>query len=121
VKNTCGWASVPLTNDITIRSVASFPVGAPFAMSTDGAGARSLRAPAKLSIVGRPCAGSKTPGWVTGPATGTGFLHDPPTHPRNRQARRRNGAQPRVDRPDRGACIPIDSAARQAPEELGST
>src|SRR5436190_12686901 len=43
------------------------------------------------------------------------------THPRNRQARRRNGAQPRVDRPDRGACIPIDSAARQAPEELGST
>jgi len=69
---------VPLTNDITIRSVASFPVGAPFAMSTDGAGARSLRAPATLSIVGRPCAGSKTPGWVTGPATGTGFLHDPP-------------------------------------------
>jgi len=44
-------------------------VGAPFAMSTLGAGARSLRAPAMPSIVGRPSTGSMTPGWVTGPAT----------------------------------------------------
>src|SRR3954469_13177846 len=56
---------------MTIRFVASAPVGAPLAMSTLGAGARSLRAPAMPSITGRPCAGSSTPGWVTGPATGT--------------------------------------------------
>ena len=78
MKYTCGWANVPLTYDMTIRSVASVPVGAPFAISTDGAGARSLRAPATLSIVGRPCAGSKTPGWLTGPATATGLLHEVP-------------------------------------------
>ncbi len=39
-------------------------------MSTLGATARSLRAPATPSITGRPCTGSSTPGWVTGPATG---------------------------------------------------
>src|SRR6266513_2513370 len=58
---------------MTIRLVASDPVGAPFAMSTLGAGARSLRAPATPSIVGRPRTGSKSPGWVTGPATGRGL------------------------------------------------
>src|SRR5713226_8564555 len=60
---------------MTIRLVASVPVGEPFAMSTLGAGARSLRAPAIPSIVGRPSTGSKMPGWVTGPATGVGFDH----------------------------------------------
>src|SRR3954451_8622649 len=73
VKNTCGVASGPLTYVITIRFVASAPVGAPLAMSTLGAGARSLRAPAMPSIVGRPRAGSNKPGWVTGPATGVPF------------------------------------------------
>ena len=63
----------PLTYVITIRFVASVPVGAPFAMSTLGAGARSLRAPAMPSIVGRPRTGSRIPGCVTGPATGVGF------------------------------------------------
>src|SRR6266849_772334 len=58
---------------MTILSVAPDPSGAPFAMSTLGAGARSLRAPAMPSIVGRPSTGSKTPGWVTGPATGLGL------------------------------------------------
>src|SRR5229473_3123584 len=58
---------------MTIRLVASEPVGAPFAMSTLGAGARSLRAPAMPSMVGLPSTGSKRPGWVTGPATGVGF------------------------------------------------
>src|SRR5438067_7735274 len=53
-----------------MRSVASDPVGAPFAMSTLGAGARSLRAPATPSITGRPWTGSNAPGCVTGPATG---------------------------------------------------
>src|SRR5262245_22673670 len=38
-------------------------------MSTLGAGARSLRAPATPSMTGRPSTGSITPGWVTGPAT----------------------------------------------------
>src|SRR5207247_8642141 len=71
VKYTCGWASAPLTYVITIRFVASAPVGAPLAMSTLGAGARSLRAPATPSITGRPRTGSKVPGCVTGPATGT--------------------------------------------------
>src|SRR5207302_7053297 len=62
-----------------MRSVASLPVGAPFAMSTLGAFARSLRAPVMPSISGRPCTGSKTPGWVTGPTTGVGVDHvDPP-------------------------------------------
>src|SRR2546423_1278728 len=42
-------------------------------MSTLGAGARSLRAPARPSITGRPTFGSNTPGCVTGPATGTAF------------------------------------------------
>src|SRR3954447_18851367 len=55
---------------MTIRFVASAPVGAPFAMSTLGAGARSLRAPATPSITGRPCTGSSVPGCVTGPTTG---------------------------------------------------
>src|SRR5919206_435254 len=57
---------------MTMRSVASAPVGAPLAMSTLGAGARSLRAPAMPSITGRPCTGSKAPGWLTGPDTGRG-------------------------------------------------
>src|SRR5260370_1453182 len=39
--------------------VAPLPVGAPLAMSTLGAGARSLRAPAIPSISGRPCTLSK--------------------------------------------------------------
>src|SRR5436305_8941310 len=64
---------------MTIRLVASVPAGAPFAMSTLGAGARSLRAPATPSITGRPATGSKTPGCVTGPATGCGF--DQPAPP----------------------------------------
>src|SRR5580765_6908234 len=55
---------------MTMRLVASPPVGAPFAMSTLGAGARSLLAPAMPSIVGRPSTGSILPGCVTGPATG---------------------------------------------------
>src|SRR4051812_24560201 len=74
VKNTCGVASGPLTYVITIRFVASAPVGAPLAMSTLGAGARSLRAPATPSMTGRPCTGSNAPGWFTGPATGVGRL-----------------------------------------------
>src|SRR5690348_12221162 len=53
-----------------MRLVASAPVGEPLAISTLGAGARSLRAPATPSIVGRPCTGSITPGWLTGPTTG---------------------------------------------------
>src|SRR5947199_7830662 len=62
-----------------MRSVASDPVGAPFAMSTLGAGARSLRAPATPSMTGRPCTGSVAPGWLTGPATGRGRVHvEPP-------------------------------------------
>src|SRR6267378_7057141 len=56
-----------------MRFVASVPVGAPFAMSTLGPGARSLRAPARPSIDGRPVLGSVMPGWVTGPTTGSGF------------------------------------------------
>src|SRR5919197_2239615 len=64
VKKTCGWAIVPLTYVITIRLVASDPVGAPLAMSTLGAGAKSLRAPAIPSIVGRPRTGSNVPGCV---------------------------------------------------------
>ena len=47
-------------------------------MSTLGAGARSLRAPAMPSMVGRPRTGSTMPGWVTGPATGVGLDHVPP-------------------------------------------
>jgi hypothetical protein len=43
-----------LTKLITMWLVAPLPVGAPLAMSTLGAGARSLRAPATPSIVGRP-------------------------------------------------------------------
>src|SRR5689334_5040186 len=42
-------------------------------MSTLGAGARSLRAPATPSITGRPSTGSSAPGCVTGPATGVAF------------------------------------------------
>src|SRR5215470_16331083 len=63
----------PLTYVMTMRFVASAPVGAPFAMSTLGAGARSLRAPATPSMTGRPRTGSNVPGWVTGPATGVTF------------------------------------------------
>src|SRR3954451_24528170 len=63
---------------MTIRLVASAPVGAPLAMSTLGAGARSLRAPATPSMTGRPCTGSMTPGCVTGPDTGVGRDHDVP-------------------------------------------
>src|SRR5918911_1661807 len=64
---------------MTIRLVASAPVGAPLAMSTLGAGVRSLRAPATPSITGRPCTGSNAPGWLTGPDTARGRLHvDPP-------------------------------------------
>src|SRR3954471_19510128 len=63
---------------MTIRFVASVPVGAPLAMSTLGAGARSLRAPATPSITGLPCTGSIAPGWVTGPATGVGRDQFPP-------------------------------------------
>src|SRR5947209_14660929 len=70
LKYTCGVSMLPLTYVMTIRLVASAPVGAPLAMSTLGAGARSLRAPATPSITGRPCTGSVTPGCVTGPATG---------------------------------------------------
>ena len=62
VKNTWGFVISPLTYVITIRFVAPSPVGAPLAMSTLGAGARSLRAPAMPSIVGRPITGSTTPG-----------------------------------------------------------
>src|SRR5712691_3857698 len=47
-------------------------------MSTLGAGARSLRAPAMPSIVGRPSTGSNAPGWFTGPATGTEEDQVPP-------------------------------------------
>src|SRR3954467_8069433 len=72
VKYTCGFVISPLTYVMTMRFVASAPVGAPFAMSTLGAGARSLRAPARPSIVGRPVFGSVTPGSVTGPGTGRG-------------------------------------------------
>src|SRR3954471_467987 len=78
VKYTCGVASGPLTYVMTMRLVAPAPLGAPLAMSTLGAGARSLRAPATPSITGRPCTGSSTPGWVTGPTTGRGFDHDVP-------------------------------------------
>src|SRR5438270_347841 len=46
VKYTCGLVISPLTYVMTMRFVASAPVGAPLAMSTLGAGARSLRAPA---------------------------------------------------------------------------
>src|SRR5581483_1638576 len=81
VKYTCGASTVPLTYVITIRSVASVPVGAPLAISTLGAMARSLRAPATPSITGRPCTGSSTPGWVTGPATGRNADHVRPPFP----------------------------------------
>src|SRR5438128_11579076 len=79
VKKTCGVASGPLTYVITMRFVASEPVGAPFAMSTLGAGARSLRAPATPSMTGRPCTGSVVPGCVTGPTTGLACVQvEPP-------------------------------------------
>src|SRR6478609_1593911 len=79
VKNTCGVARGPLTYVITMRLVASAPVGAPLAMSTLGAGARSLRAPATPSMTGRPWTGSFAPGWCTGPTTARGVDQvDPP-------------------------------------------
>src|SRR5438132_11858191 len=84
LKYTCGVSMLPLTYVITMRLVASAPVGAPLAMSALGAGARSLRAPAMPSIVGRPSTGSKSPGCVTGPATGLGFDQlDPPLKERD--------------------------------------
>src|SRR5213076_2038565 len=49
-----------------------------FAMSTLGAGARSLRAPAMPSIVGRRSTGSKRPGCETGVATIFGGDQDCP-------------------------------------------
>src|SRR6266436_166899 len=79
---------------MTIRSVASVPVGAPFAMSTLGAGARSLRAPASPSITGRPVLLSMTPGWLTGPATAAAFDQlTPPSTERNISS---NGCLPAV-------------------------
>src|SRR5438309_11977255 len=78
VKYTCGVSMEPLTYVMTMRLVASAPVGAPLAMSTLGAGARSLRAPVMPSISGRPCTGSKIPGWFTGPTTGRGVLQVSP-------------------------------------------
>src|SRR5439155_25520513 len=78
VKYTCGALISPLTYVITMRLVASAPVGAPLAISTLGPGARSLRAPAMPSMVGRPSTGSTIPGCVTGPATGVGFDHVAP-------------------------------------------
>src|SRR2546421_492756 len=54
VNSTCGASIVPLTYAITRRLLAPAPVGAPLAMSTEGAGARSLLAPATPSITGRP-------------------------------------------------------------------
>ena len=51
-----------LTKLITMWLVAPLPVGAPLAMSTLGAGARSLRAPATPSIANEPWTGSKIPG-----------------------------------------------------------
>src|SRR5215472_14409962 len=63
---------------MTMRFVASAPVGAPLAMSTLGAGARSLRAPATPSMTGRPWTGSSVPGCVTGPTTGRGVDHELP-------------------------------------------
>src|SRR5438876_3290555 len=69
---------------MTIRFVAWAPVGAPFAMSTLGATARSLRAPATPSIVGRPSTGSMIPGCVTGPTTATGLDQlEPPSNERD--------------------------------------
>src|SRR2546426_230921 len=78
VKYTCGESIEPLTYAMTMRSVASAPVGAPLAMSTLGAGARSLRAPVMPSISGRPWAGSRIPGWFTGPTTDLGVLQVSP-------------------------------------------
>src|SRR5216684_1351508 len=64
---TCGAAVVPLTYVRTIRLVASEPVGAPLAMSIEGAHVKSLRAPATPSSTGRPWTGSNSPGWVSAP------------------------------------------------------
>src|SRR5258708_21438648 len=64
---TCGAAGVPLTYVRTIRLVASEPVGAPLAMSTEGAHVKSLRAPATPSSTGRRWTGSNSPGWVRAP------------------------------------------------------
>ena len=44
---------------MAIRFVAPAPVGAPLAMSTDGEGERSLRAPPTPSSTQRPIDGSK--------------------------------------------------------------
>src|SRR4051794_4504464 len=61
VNITCSWfrPSRPSTHVITIRLFASAPEGAPLAMSTDGAGDRSDRAPPTPSITQRPIEGSK--------------------------------------------------------------
>src|SRR6185437_2760097 len=68
VRSRCSWfnPSRPSDQVMTIWSVASVPVGAPFAMSTLGPSARSERAPAMPSRVGRPRAGSMTPGETAG-------------------------------------------------------
>src|SRR5215210_5616237 len=50
--------SRPSTHEMTIRFVAPVPLGALLAMSTDGAGERSLRAPPTPSITQRPIDGS---------------------------------------------------------------
>src|SRR3954464_4261585 len=77
-----------------MRSVASVPVGAPLAMSTLGAGARSLRAPATPSMTGRPWTGSIAPGCSTGPETGCGCDHaEPPFVDRDMNS---NGCLPAV-------------------------
>src|ERR1700759_4304449 len=77
---------------MTIRSVASAPLGAPLAMSTLGAGARSLRAPATPATTGGPWTGSNAPGWSTGPATVCGLDHvEPPLADRDMNS---NGSLP---------------------------
>ncbi len=59
LNRTCSAFRVcPSTQLITIRLVASVPEGAPLAMSTDGAGDRSDRAPPTPSMTQRPIEGS---------------------------------------------------------------
>src|SRR3954451_5800872 len=78
-----------------MRSVASAPVGAPLAMSTLGAGAKSLRATATPSMTAEPWTGSNTPGCDTGPATARGLDQvDPPSLERDMNS---NGAWPAWD------------------------
>ena len=70
--NTCSWLtpSRPSTHVSTISSVAPAPVGAPFAMLTLGAAARSFLAPATPSCTHRrlvPSNWSEMHGSVTRP------------------------------------------------------